>query len=120
MSACPCIPHGVGDRPGRSPLLPDGPRTAAARVKTMALDGRRPRRRGRRWVLLAFVLTLVVLAVNAAGSSRAHAPVQAQETLGYLDTVRPLIERSTQQGADLVDARINAGSLGRDGVMRRL
>jgi hypothetical protein len=86
----------------------------------MALDGRRPRRRGRRWVLLAFVLTLVVLAVNAAVSSKSSAPVRAQETLGYLDSVRPLIERSTQQGADIADARVNATTLGRDGVLGRI
>src|SRR5947199_4891627 len=86
----------------------------------MALDGRRPRRRGRRLVLLAFVLTLAVLAVNAAVSARSNAPLRTQETLGYLDRVRPLVERSAQQGTDLADARSNATTLGRDGMTRRL
>jgi hypothetical protein len=68
---------------------------------------------------LAFVLTLVILAVNAAVSARSSAPVRAQETQAYLDRVRPLVERSAQQGTDVGDARANAGTLGRDGINRR-
>ena len=86
----------------------------------MALDGRRPRRRGRRLVLVAFVLTLVVLAVNAAVSSRSSGTVQRQETLAYADSVRPLVDQSTQAGSDVTDVRTNAVTLGRDGVDRRL
>jgi hypothetical protein len=66
------------------------------------------------------ILTVAVLAVDAAVSSRSDAPARQQATLGYLDTVRPLVERSNQQGADLADVRANAISLGRDGIGRRL
>lgn len=86
----------------------------------MALDGRRPRRRGRRLVLIAFVLTLVVLAINAAVSSRSSEPVRRQQLLAYADSVRPLVDQSTQEGADVLDVRGNATTLGRDGVDRRL
>lgn len=92
----------------------------AARVGPMALDGRRPRRRGRRLVLVAFVLTLVVLAINAAVSSRSSGTVRRQATLAYADSVRPLVEQSTQAGADVADVRNGAVTLGRDGVDRRL
>src|SRR5262245_45643321 len=86
----------------------------------MALVGRRPGRRRRRWIVLGVVLTIAVLAVDAAVSSRSDAPARQQATLAYLDTVRPLVERSSQQGADLNDVRSNAISLGRDGIGRRL
>src|SRR3954451_24874680 len=86
----------------------------------MALAGRRPQRRRRRWLLLALVITLIVLAVNAAVSSRSSGPAARQVSLAYLDAVRPLIDRSNQQGADLVDVRNQAPTLGRDGIERRL
>src|SRR3954471_23754888 len=82
--------------------------------------GRRPQRRRRRWLLLALVLTLIVLAVNAAVSSRSSGPAARQAALAYLDSVRPLIDRSNQQGADLADLRNQAVGLGRDGIDRRL
>jgi hypothetical protein len=86
----------------------------------MALAGRRPSRRRRRWIALGVVLTVAVLGVDAAVSSRSEKPARQQETLAYLDAVRPLVERSTQEGADLADVRTNAISLGRDGIGRRL
>ncbi|MDQ1395551.1 MAG: hypothetical protein QOG64_810 [Acidimicrobiaceae bacterium] len=86
----------------------------------MALDGRRPQRRRRRWLFFALVLTLLVLAVNAAVSSRSTGPALRQATLAYGDGARPLVDRSTQQGADLVDVRSQAVGLGRDGIDRRL
>src|SRR5947209_4859077 len=86
----------------------------------MALDGRRPQRRRRRWLFLALVLTLLVLAVNAAVSSRSGGPALHQATLAYADDARPLVDRSNQQGADLVDLRSQAVGLGRDGIDRRL
>jgi hypothetical protein len=86
----------------------------------MALVGRRPGRHRRRWIVLGVVLTVVVLGVDAAVSSRSDAPARQQATLAYLDTVRPLVERSTQEGTDLADVRANAISLGRDGIGRRL
>src|SRR5438067_8116864 len=86
----------------------------------MALAGRRPQRRRRRWVLLGLVLTLIVLAVNAAVSSRSRGPGARQAMLGYLDEVRPLVDRSNQQGSELADLRNQALTLGRDGIQRRL
>src|SRR5687767_2335352 len=86
----------------------------------MALVGRRPGRVRRRWIALGVVLTIVVLLVEAAVSSRSDTPARQQAALAYIDRVRPLVERSTQQGADLHDVRVNAISLGRDGISRRL
>src|SRR3954464_1755512 len=86
----------------------------------MALAGRRPQRRRRRWLLLALVITLIVLAVNAAVSSRSSGPAARQASLAYLDAARPLVDRSNQQGADLIDLRNQAVGLGRDGIDRRL
>src|SRR5438046_2019993 len=86
----------------------------------MALSGRRPGRRRRRWLALGMELTSAVLVVDAAVSSRSDGPARQQATLAYLDTIRPLVERSTQQGADLNDVRANAIGLGRDGLGRRL
>src|SRR5690242_13787397 len=86
----------------------------------MALAGRRPQRRRRRWVLLGLVLTLIVLAVNAAVSSRSGKQADRQAILGYVDTVRPLVDRSSQEGSELADLRNQAITLGRDGIERRL
>ena len=86
----------------------------------MARVGRRPGRRRRRWIVLGLVLTLVVLGVDAAVSSRSGGPARQQAVLAYLDNVRPLVERSNLQGADLADVRTNAITLGRDGIGGRL
>src|SRR3954454_6788612 len=86
----------------------------------MALAGRRPSRRRRRWIALGVVLTVAVLAVEAAVSSRSDGPARRQAALAYLDGVRPLVERSNQQGADVADGRANATSLGREAIGRRL
>lgn len=85
----------------------------------MALAPRRRRRRPR-WVLLALLLSLLVVAVNGAMSARSKGPSTRLAQLAYLDAVRPQIERSTEQGADLVKARDEAARLGRAGVSRRL
>lgn len=85
----------------------------------MALAARR-RRRKPWWLLFAVVLTLVVLLVNAAVSARSKAPAQRLAELAYIDEVRPLVERSTEQGADLHQVRTSAAKLGRAGVNRRL
>jgi len=66
------------------------------------------------------VLTVAVLLVDAAVSSRSDGPAREQATLAYLDAIRPLIERSNSQGADIADVRTNAVQLGRDGIGRRL
>src|SRR3954469_15066088 len=86
----------------------------------MALAGRRPQRRRRRWVLLGLAITLIVLAVNAAVSSRSGKQADRQAALGYVDAVRPLVDRSSQEGSELADLRNQAITLGRDGIQRRL
>lgn len=84
------------------------------------VSARRRRRRRPRWLFLLLLLTAVVLAVNAAASSRSHGPGQRLANLTYVDTMRPEIERSTQDGADLADVQQQAAKLGREGVTRRL
>lgn len=86
----------------------------------MALGARRRRRRKPWWVLFALVLSLVVLLVNAAVSARSKGPSRRLAELAYLDQVRPLVERSTEQGAELHQVRTDASKLGRAGVNRRL
>lgn len=85
----------------------------------MALAPRRRRRRPR-WLLLAVLLSLLVVVVNGAMSARSKGPATRLAQLAYLDAVRPHVERSTEQGADLAKVRDEAGRLGRAGVSRRL
>lgn len=42
------------------------------------------------------------------------------EQVAYLDEVRPFVQRSTEQGADVLAVRAMAGDLGRPGIRRRL
>src|SRR3954447_3756799 len=86
----------------------------------MALAGRRPGRRRRRWIALGVVLTVAVLAVNAAVSSRSNGPAREQANLAYLDAIRPLVQRSNNEGMDIADVHTNALQLGRDGIGGRL
>jgi hypothetical protein len=71
-------------------------------------------------VLLGLLLSLLVLVVNGAMSARSKGPSTRLAQLAYLDAVRPQVERSTEQGADLTKARDEAAKLGRAGVVRRL
>jgi hypothetical protein len=86
----------------------------------MALAGRRRRRRRPWWLLFAALLTLVVMLVNAAVSARSKGPSRRLAEMAYLDQVRPFVERSTEQGAELRQVRNDAAKLGRAGVSRRL
>ena len=70
--------------------------------------------------MLALALTLIVLAVNTAVSSRSGKQADRQAMLGYVDSVRPLVDRSTQEGSELADLRNQAVTLGRDGIERRV
>lgn len=83
----------------------------------MALAGRR-RRRQPRWIVLALILSLVVVAVNAAVSNRSPEPTRRLERLAYLDSVRPQVQRSNEQAGDLVSLRDKATELGRAGIAR--
>lgn len=85
----------------------------------MSMAGRR-RRRKPWWLLFAIVLSMVVLLVNAAVSTRSKAPSRRLAELAYIDQVRPLVERSTEQGAELHQVRTDAAKLGRAGVNQRL
>lgn len=66
------------------------------------------------------MLTILVLAVNAAVSSRSKEPVRRLERLAYLDQVRPQVQHSNDQGAELADLRDKATQLGRAGITRRM
>jgi hypothetical protein len=79
----------------------------------------RRHRRRTRLVVSALLLSLLVVVVNAA-SSRSDGPSTRLAQVAYLDRVRPLVERSTEQGADLVRVRDEAARLGRAAVGRRL
>lgn len=80
----------------------------------------RVQRRRPRWLLVALLLTVLVLVVNVALSSRSSEPGRRLATLGWLDAMRPQIERSTAQGGDVEQVRADAARLGRAGVARRL
>src|SRR3954451_12442282 len=86
----------------------------------MGHAGRRASHRRRRWIVLVVAITITVLGVQAMVSSRDHGPAEQQAALAYLDNVRPLVDRSTQQGVDLASMRANALTLGRDGINRQL
>lgn len=77
----------------------------------MALANRLTRQRGRRWLLLGVLATLVVLAVNAAMSARSPAPARQLAQQSYMDQLLPAIEGSTQQGQDLNAVRTQALTL---------
>jgi hypothetical protein len=80
----------------------------------------RRRRRRPPWALFAVVATALVLLVNALVNSRSSGPSHRLAELAYLDTVRPQVEHSNDQGADVDDVRNSATKLGRDGIDKRL
>jgi hypothetical protein len=77
-------------------------------------------RRRRRWLVVAAALSLLALLINAAVSSGSSTQARVIAGQGFLDQVRPLVTRSTNEGTSIADVRNNAGTLGRDGVMTRL
>ncbi|MEY2568845.1 MAG: hypothetical protein QOE35_3374 [Actinomycetota bacterium] len=85
----------------------------------MVVAGRRRRRRPR-WLVLVILLALSFVAVRGMASSGSDSRSRRLAEQAYLDEMRPVVERSTQEGADLVAARGDAGKLGRVGVTRRL
>lgn len=85
------------------------------------ISSRRSRRvRRRRWVVVGVVLSLLVLAVNALSESTGQEAALRLATVSYLDNVRPEVQASTKQGAELADLRSRATELGRATVVRRL
>lgn len=81
---------------------------------------RRRRRRTPRWVLLGLLLTLVTLLVSAVVSADGDGPARRFSEQNYLDRVRPLVTRSSDQGAELARVRTQAIRLGREAVQRQL
>ena len=80
----------------------------------MALGSRPPRsahRRGRSWLFLAVLASVLVLLANAALSARSPAPARQAAQQSYLDQALPAIQQSTQQGLDLGNVRSQALSL---------
>lgn len=73
-----------------------------------------------RSVLLALLLSLVVLSVSMVSSAQTDGPGRRFSELGYIDAMRPLIERSSAQGADLAQVRSQGLRLGREVVRRQL
>lgn len=86
----------------------------------MALASRPTRRRGRRWLVLGVIATVVVLAVNAAMSARSPAPARELAQQSYLDQVLPAIQQSTQEGRDIDTVRTQAVTLGAPTITSRL
>ena len=80
----------------------------------MAL-GSRParstRRRGRSWLFFAVLVSLLVLAVNAAMSARSPAPAREEAAQSYLDQALPAIQQSSQEGLDIASVRSEAANL---------
>jgi hypothetical protein len=66
------------------------------------------------------VLSLLVLAINALSETTGKEAALRLATISYLDNVRPEIQTSNQQGAELADLRERATELGRATVTERL
>ena len=77
-----------------------------------------PRQRRARALILATLVTLIALAVQAVASGDGR-NIELRQ-VSYLDEVRPIVQRSTEQGADVRVVREMAGDLGRPGIRRRL
>jgi hypothetical protein len=86
----------------------------------MALASRPTHRKGRRWLLLGVLATVVVLAVNAAMSARSPAPARQLAQQSYVDQILPAIQDSTQQGRDIDMVRQQAHSLSATTITSRL
>lgn len=85
----------------------------------MALAPRRRRRRRPRWLLVGVLATAGVLLVSAAFSGSEN-PSRRLAQLSYLDQVRPQIDRSSAQGASIMQVRSEAVRLERVGTTRRM
>lgn len=83
------------------------------------LDGRRRSRSTRvtRWAFTVVLLVVAAFAVNSIVKTSAAGPDAA---VAYADRVRPIIDRSTRDGAALADLRAGAAALGRAGLDRTL
>jgi hypothetical protein len=75
------------------------------------------RRRPMVWILAALAITAVILIAEAGAASH---PKASEAVQAYLDQLRPGVQTSTTDGADFMDIRTNAVTLGKDGIDRRL
>ena len=66
----------------------------------MALAGRSARRgsQGSRWLVIAVVITLLVLLINASLQSRSQGPGQQLAAGAWIDRILPIITSSNEQG----------------------
>ncbi len=71
-------------------------------------------------MLLGLVLTVATLLVSVVASAGSDGPARRYSEQAYLDRMRPLVERSTEQGVALTRTRAQALRLGRDAVQRQL
>lgn len=85
----------------------------------MVVVGRRRRRRPR-WLVLVVLVALSFVAIRGMASGGSDYRSRRLAEQAYLDEMRPAVERSTQQGVDLVAARNDAAKLGRVGITKRL
>lgn len=70
--------------------------------------------------MLGLLLTLVTLLVSVVSSAGSDGPARRFSEQAYLDRMRPLVERSTEQGEELSRVRSQGLRLGKDGVQRQL
>jgi hypothetical protein len=85
----------------------------------MALAPRRRRRR-RPWGLYFVLVILGVASVLVVSSARSDGPQRRLNDLAYLDQVRPLVNRSTSQGAALSQLRADGVRVGKQAMTRGL
>lgn len=71
-------------------------------------------------MLLGLVLTVATLLVSVVAPAGSDGPARRYSEQAYLDRMRPLVERSTEQGVALTRTRAQALRLGRDAVQRQL
>lgn len=85
----------------------------------MALADRRGHRRRSRWLIVALLLSVGALAIQAIASAGSDGPAPRIARLAYLDRVREQIERSTAQGMEVANLRAEPAQLVRGGLARR-
>jgi hypothetical protein len=78
----------------------------------MALAGRSRRGSGRRWVVVALVLTLLVLLVDASIKSRSQSPVREISGQAWMDRVVTLVTESNVVAKDLTSLRTDSSTTG--------
>jgi hypothetical protein len=91
----------------------------------MAMPPRPLRRRGgsQRWLIIPFVLTMLVLLVDASMHARSSGPETTINSQAWVDTVLPYIAESTVQGREIAQIssdRLTDGSAAAAGQLSRI